>query len=51
MTGVQIQYLLGLFFALHTVRFESGGIKFDWAQVIIGVILVAAAVLGATLLK
>lgn len=51
MDGLQIQYLLGLFFALHTVRFTGGRIDADFAQVVIGVILVITAVIGATLLR
>ncbi len=51
MDGVQIQYLLGLFFALNTVRFQKGRVDADFAQVVIGIILVVCAVFGATLLK
>jgi len=51
MNGLQIQYLLGLFFALNTVRFEGGRLNADLAQVVIGIVLVVTAVLGLTGLK
>lgn len=51
MNGLQIQYFLGLFFALNTIRFEGGKINADLAQVVIGLLLVVTAVVGATLLK
>lgn len=51
MNGLEIQYLLGLFFALNTVRFEGGRITGDLAQVLIGILLVVMAVVGFTLLK
>lgn len=50
MTGIAIQYLLGIYFIVVSVSWSGGQISADAVKLIAGIVLVIAAVLGMTLI-
>lgn len=45
MTGVEIQYLLGLFFVINSISWEGGRISADAVRAIAGGLLLVLAIL------
>lgn len=50
MSGVEIQYLLGIYFTVISVSWSEGRVKADAVKVIAGIALVVLAVLGFSLI-
>lgn len=46
MTGVEIEYFLGLYFGISSMTFANGRFSADAFRLIIGIILIAMAVFG-----
>lgn len=51
MNGVQIEYLLGLYFIVTSVSWASGQIKAEAWKLVCGVVLTIMAVLGISLIR
>lgn len=50
MNGVEIQYLLGLYFFIMSITWADGRISADAVRLIAGIILLVASVLGSSLI-
>jgi len=48
MNGVQIEYLLGLYFLIISLSFDGGRVGADAVRLIAGIVLLVAAILGFT---
>lgn len=46
MTGIEIQYLLGLFFAIKSIVFVSGKFTANAFLLIVGVVLIVMSIIG-----
>ena len=51
MTGVEIQYFLGIYFFVISLSWENGRISADTVRLIAGIVLLISAVLGLTLVR
>ena len=51
MSGIEIQYLLGIYFTVVAISWENGRISADAVRLIAGLILLVAAILGFTLIR
>lgn len=50
MSGVQIEYLLGLYFAISAVSYSGGVFSADAFKLLVGVVLIVLAFLGKSLI-
>jgi len=46
MTGVEIQYLLGLYFAIRSITFAGGRFSANAFLLIVGIVLIVMAIIG-----
>lgn len=51
MSGIQIEYLLGLYFIIVAISFTGGTFVADAFKLIAGIVLVVLAVLGISLIR
>ncbi len=51
MSGIEIQYLLGIYFTVVSISFVNGRISADAVRLIAGLVLLVLAVLGMTLIR
>ena len=51
MGGVQIQYLLGIYFIVVSISWADGRVSADAIRLVAGLILLVTAVLGMTLIS
>lgn len=50
MNGIQIEYLLGLYFLIQSISYSNGRVGADAVRLLAGVVLIIAAFLGASLI-
>jgi hypothetical protein len=46
MNGIQIEYLLGLYFIISSVKWEAGKFVADPIRIVAGIILLILAIIG-----
>jgi hypothetical protein len=51
MNGIEIQYLLGLFFVISSLGYTENKLTFNIVQGVAGVILIIMAILSFSLIK
>ncbi len=51
MNGIEIQYLLGLFFLVNSLSWTEGRISADAVRLIAGVVLIVMSILSFSLIK
>jgi len=51
MNGVEIQYLLGLYFLVTSMSLGEGKFKFDIVKGVAAAVLIISAILGVTLIS
>ena len=50
MSGIEIQYLLGLYFSIASVSFDGGKFTADAFKLIAGVVLIILSIVGFSLI-